>query len=228
MEGLKAGRLSPVAAGPARAARAVTIGAMVRLALLVLLLVVAAALVVALLRDHRRRRDERIDHLRWTFLHGQPLAGHARAAALTEFVHPSGMRFRAPASWSMRMGDTAVAPAGASRVVEVEIVRLDAPAGIAAGGDAVAAALRALKVEGERSVEALPSGNVLMKAVESAGDGKAAVAVYVWRLGHACAGGGIDLAVFRVRVGVEAAAEVIVQSDLAVLDREIRAATFSG
>lgn len=201
---------------------------MARLVLL-LLVVIAGALVVALARDHRRRHDERIDHLRWTFLHGRPLAGHARAAALTEFVHPGGMRFRAPASWSIRMGDAPSPHAGAGRVVEVELVRLDAPAGgIAASGDAVAARLRALKVEGECSVETLAGGTVVMKAVESARDGKAAVAVYAWRLGHARADGGIDVAVFRLRVAVEAAAEVIVQSDLAVLDREIRAGTFSG
>jgi hypothetical protein len=202
---------------------------MARLVVLVALVVIAAALVAALVRDQRRRRDERVDHLRWTFLHGRPLAGHAQAAALTEFVHPSGMRFRAPASWSIRMGDAAAAQAGASRQVEVEVAPLTrAAAGIGAVGDAVSAALRAVDVEGERSVEPLPSGNVVMKSVATARDGKAVLAVYAWRLGHARADGGIEVAVFRVRVPVEAAAEVIVQSDLAVLDREVRAATFSG
>jgi hypothetical protein len=200
-------------------------GAMARLVVLLVFVVIAVALVVALFRDHRQRRDERLDRLRWTFLHGQPLAGHAQAAALSAFVHPAGARFRAPGSWSVRTGEAAAAPAGAGRRVEMEVLRLDAVAGSI---DLVATAMRGVTVEGERSVETLANGNVLMKAVSSSRDQKVALAVYTWWLGRARTEGGIEVAVFRVRVPVEAAAEVIVQSDLAVLDREIRAAAFSG
>jgi hypothetical protein len=191
---------------------------------LVLLLLAAAALVAALVRDNRARREERIDHLRWTFLHGQPLGASPRAVAFAEVAHPSGLRFRTPASWTVRIGNAGPAPPGAGRVVEVAVQRLEGRA--ARDGD-VGAALRALAVEGERSVETRPSGNVVMKAVESARDGKAVLAAYSWWLAEA-RGEGIDVAVFRVRVPVEAAAEIIVQSDLAVLDIEVGAARFSG
>jgi hypothetical protein len=196
---------------------------MVRL-VLVLLVVAAAFLVVALARDSRARRDERIDHLRWTFLHGRPLAGSPRAVAFAEVVHPSGLRFRVPASWTIRIEGAGAVAAGVGRVVELTVERRE-PAGAQDGG--VAGVLRAVAVEGERSVETLPSGNVLMKAVEAAREGKAALAVYSWWLAVA-RGEGIDVALFRIRVPVEAAADVIVQSDIAVLDGEVRGASFSG
>jgi hypothetical protein len=202
--------------------------AMARFVLL-LLLVTAGALVIALFFDHRRRHDERIDRLRWTFLHGTPLGGYAGVAALSEFVHPAGMRFRAPASWAIDTAEGGPSPSGASgagRLVGVELVRLE---GLGAGGTpSVVAALESLHVEGERSVETLANGNVLMKTVESVRDGKALLAMYAWRLGHPLPHGGMQIAAFRLRVPVETAAEVIVQSDLAILDREIRGATFSG
>jgi hypothetical protein len=194
---------------------------------LVLLLVIAGALVIALVFDHRRRRDDRLSRLRWTFLHGTPLAGHARAVTLSELEHPGGMRFRAPASWIIETADGARlsgAP-GAGRLVRVELVRLEGQSPAAA--PSVVAALQSLDVEGERSVETLANGNALMKTVESATGDKALSAVYAWRLGHPLAQGGMQIAVFRLRVPVETAGEVIVQSDLAILDREIRAATFA-
>jgi hypothetical protein len=196
---------------------------------LILLFVIAGALVIALYFDHRGRRDERIDRLRWTFLHGTPLAGYSRAAALSEFVHPGGMRFRAPASWTVETAQRghrspSGAP-GAGRLVGVELVRLEGQG--TAGTESVVAALKSLHVEGERSVETLANGNALMKTVESVRDQKALFAVYAWRIGHALPSGGMQIAAFRLRVPVETAADVIVQSDLAILDREIRDATFS-
>ena len=195
---------------------------------LVLLLVIAGALVIALFFDHRRRRDDRIDRLRWTFLHGTPLAGHTQAAALSEFVHPGGMRLRVPASWTIATAEGGHASPsgapGAGRLVAVEVVHLQGQE--ASGTPSVVAALKGLDVEGERSVETLANGNVLMKTLESSREGKALLAVYAWRLGHPLPGGGLRIAGFRVRVPVEAAADVIVQSDLAILDREIRGAAF--
>jgi hypothetical protein len=197
---------------------------MVRLILVLALVGIAGALVRALLLDHRGRRDERMDTLRWTFLHGRPLGGHAPGVALTEFVHPGGLRFRVPASWTVQADGAALRPTGAGRVVELET----RPGAVPGAVDGVAGALRGLRVEGERATETLASGDVIMKAVESSRDGKAVLAVYTWWLGHARPGGAVDMAVFRVRVPVERAPEVIVQSDLAVLDRELRAASFSG
>jgi hypothetical protein len=198
---------------------------MVRLIVVLALVGIASALVVALLRDRGERRDEAMDRLRWSFLHGRPLGGRPSSAALTEFAHPSGLSVRLPGSWKVQADGAALPPAGPSRVVELEVLRPDASAG---GIDRVATALRGLRIDGERAVETLAGGDIVMKAVEPSGEAKAVTAVYTWWLGHARTDGGIDIAVFRMRVPVEAAPEVIVQSDLAVLDREVRAATFSG
>lgn len=198
--------------------------------IVLLLLVIVGALVVALFFDHRSRRDARIDRLRWAFLHGSPLAGYTRPSNLAEVVHPGGMRFRAPASWTIEMAESkgavhAGAPEGARRV-RVEVRLLDGPA--PAGTESVAEALKTLEAEGERSVEVLPNGHVLMKTLEPARSEKGLVASYVWRLGRVSPPRGVEIAVFRLGLPVEAAGEVIAQSDLATLDREIREAAFSG
>lgn len=193
---------------------------------LLLLLTLAGALVIALVFDRKSRRDARFDRLRWAFLHGTPLAGYSRAASLVEFVHPGGLRFRAPASWTIEMVDgerTISAGAGdGGRRVRLEVLQLEGPA----SGSAVEA-LKNMKAEGERSVEVLPSGHVLMKSVDAVRETRGIFASYTWRLGRAESGRRLELAVFHLRVSVEAAAEVIAQSDLAILDRAVRDARFA-
>jgi hypothetical protein len=195
---------------------------MARFVLLVLL-VIAGALVVALFLDHRGRRDARFDRLRQAFLHGVPLQGSAHPASLAAVAHPEGLRFRTPGSWAIALrpgGDTGPPPDG-RRCVEVEVVRLQ---GTATGS--LADALKAIPTEGERSVEALANGHVLMKSLESGHGAGGPLASYTWRLGRPVPGGGLQLAVFRLSLPVETAAEVIAQADLATLEREVREATF--
>jgi hypothetical protein len=193
---------------------------------LLLVLALAGALVIALVFDHKNRRDTRFDRLRWAFLHGTPLAGYARAASLVEFVHPGGLRFRAPASWTIEPGDgertvrTGAAEGG--RHVRLEVVHLEGPA----SGSAVEV-LKSLQAEGERSVEVLPNGHALMKSVDAVRDARGVFASFTWRLGRAESGRQLQLAVFRLRLPIDAAGEVIAQSDLATLDREVREAEFT-
>jgi hypothetical protein len=191
---------------------------------LVLLLVILGALVIALVFDHRGRRDERIDRLRWAFLHGTPLAGHSRPAATAEVVHPAGMRFRAPASWAIEMmenGSAIVAGApNGDRRIAVEVLILE---NTARSGQDVVAALKGVARQGEHAIDALPNGHVLMKTVAPVGG---LLASYEWRLGRAVPPGGVQIAVFRLRLAIDRAAEVIAQSDLATLDRAVREATF--
>jgi hypothetical protein len=192
---------------------------------LLLLLVVAGALVIALVFDNKSRRDTRFDRLRWAFLHGRPLAGYSRPASLMEFVHPGGMRFRAPASWAIEMVDgertISAGTADGGRRVRIEVLRLEGPA----SGSAVEA-LKSLEAEGERSVEVLPNGHALMKSLDAVRDARAVLASYTWHLGRAEPGRRLEIAVFRLRLSVESAGEVIAQSDLATLDREVREASF--
>jgi hypothetical protein len=192
---------------------------------LLLLLAVAGGLVIALVFDQKGRRDARFDRLRFAFLHGRPLAGYSRAASLLEFVHPGGMRFRAPASWTIEMvdgeGTVSAGAKGGSRRVRVEVLRLEGPA----SGSAVEA-LESMEAEGDRSVDVLPSGHALMKSVDAVRDAQGVFASYTWRLGRAEPGRRLDLAVFRFRLSVESAGDVIAQSDLATLDREVREASF--
>lgn len=190
---------------------------------LLLLLLLAGALMIALVFDHRGRRDARIDRLRAAFLHGRPLAAHSRAASLVEFVHPRGLRFRAPASWTIEMVDgertvTVGAMAGGRRV-RVEVLRL-------AGQASAVEALKSQEAESERSVEVLPSGHALMKSIDTVRDTRGVLASYTWRLGCEESGRRLEIAVFRLRLSVESAGEVIEQSDLATLDREVREARF--
>lgn len=196
---------------------------------LLLLLVIAGALVVALFFDHRGRRDAAIDRLRWSFLHGRPLAGYSRAAALAEFVHPGGIRFRVPASWTIETaeGDRAVPPGApeGGRRVRVELLSVESSA--SSGTESVVAALTSLAVGGERSVEVLPGGSVLMKTLEATRDAAGPLASYAWSLGRAMPPRGVRIATFRLRLPVGAAADVIAQSDLATLEREVREATFA-
>jgi hypothetical protein len=197
---------------------------MVRFVVL-LLLFVAGALVVALFFDHRGRRDARVDRLRHAFLHGAPLAGTSRPAALTEVVHPGGLRFRAPASWTVDIVDdarvaTPAAPPAGSRRIAVEVVTLE-------GAASPADVLKSLVVDGERAVHVLANGHALMKSVETVEGPGGLVASYTWRLGRAADGGRLQLAVFRLPLPVEGAADVIAQADLGTLDREVRDATFA-
>jgi hypothetical protein len=191
---------------------------------LLLLLVVAGALVMALLSDHRGRRDARFDRLRQAFLHGQPLGGTARPVAVVEVVHPGGVRLRAPASWAIdlveRERPVAKAPAAGGRRVRVEVVRLEQ---CAAGS--VVDALAAL--EPERSVELLANGHAFVKSVVPVRADGGWAASYAWRLARSEPGGGLRIAVFRLQLPVDSASDVIAQSDLATLEREVREATFS-
>ena len=193
------------------------------LLILLLLLVLAGALVVALFFDHRGRRDGRFERLRQAFLHGTPLQGHSRPVSLAEFAHPGGLRFRAPASWTIdRLEAERARPhvPGEGRRVQVEVVDLE-------GSGSVADALKRIPIDGERSVEELPNGHVLMKSLEAVRGAGVPLASYTWRLGRVAPRGGLQLAVFRLRLTLEDAAEVIGQVDLGTLEREIREATFS-
>jgi hypothetical protein len=136
------------------------------------------------------------------------------------------MRFRAPASWTIdtdpaRRGEAATT----ARRVVVEVLQLESPA--AAGPQAVVAALQGLPAQGERSVEVLPNGHVLMKTVEAVGDRQGLRASYTWHLARAVPGRRLQVAVFRLQLPVAAAGEVFAQADLATLDREVRDATFA-
>jgi hypothetical protein len=191
-----------------------------RLAFL-LLLVAAGALLVALLFDHRGRRDVRFDRLRQAFLHGMPLqGGRPGSVSLPEVAHPDGLRFRAPASWTIDMLQVdRVRPdvPAEGRRVQVEVLQLE-------GAGPVADVLKGIPIDGERSVEVLPNGHVLMKSLEAVRGPGVPVASYTWRLARAAPRGGLQLGVFRLRLPLEAAAEVIGQVDLGTLEREIREA----
>lgn len=196
--------------------------------ILLLLIVTAGALIVALFFDRRGRREGAIDGLRWAFVHGTPAARHPRTASLTDIVHPGGVRFRVPASWEVEMlpGHREIpdGPRRGGRRVHVEVMRLEGP-GAPAAASAVAA-LQGLAVEGERSVEVLPNGHALMKTLEVV-RGERIIASYAWRLARISPRQGVQLAVFRIPLTLEAAAEVIAQSDLATMDREVREAAFA-
>jgi hypothetical protein len=68
-----------------------------------------------------------------------------------------------------------------------------------------------------------------MKALVAAPshDGAAPAAAYTWGIGYERPGGAVQVALFRAEVPLAAAADVITQSDLALLDRQVRRASFA-
>ena len=98
--------------------------------------------------------------------------------------------------------------------------------GFSAAGS-IAEALKAFEPERQHSVEALPSGAVLLKSLVPARVAGAPAVSYTWRLAHPGPAGQLRVAVFRLQLPVESASDVIAQSDLGSLDRELREATFS-
>jgi hypothetical protein len=73
----------------------------------------------------------------------------------------------------------------------------------------------------------LANGNVLMKTVDATRSGGVEQVVYSWRLGRAVPPRGARIAVFRLSLPIETAPDVIAQSDLATVDREVRSASFA-
>jgi hypothetical protein len=199
-------------------------------ALLVLLAFVAVLLVVALFRDRRSRLARQAAGLRSAFLHGSPLAAPVRPPSLTEVVAGGGLlRFHMPATWVQEP-----AAGGAmifrDRSAERRTLRLelqtaswpetvDQPTLVKSFGGSLP--------EKDRSVESLPNGNVLMKWVDQSRDGARVFVVYRWRLGRPRPPHEVRIAAFSFAVEVEGARDVVVQSDLAAIEREIREAALS-
>lgn len=189
-----------------------------------LLLMVAGALVVALIRDRRQRQQRRLSSLRGSFLHGSPLAGSSPARGLLELTAPGdALRLRLPSAWSGGFEGSASASfdCGSGRRLHLDLVTVD-PA--QASRETLRDSLAALKPEGERSLESLPSGNLLLKYLEARGQNPDQI-VFYWRLARLLPSQRALTAVCAFSVPAEQAGEVFVQTDLALLDREIRAAS---
>lgn len=191
-----------------------------------LLLVVAGALVVALFRDRREREQQRLSGLRGSFLHGSPLGGYAPARGLSELAAPGDLlRFRLPAAWSggFEGSVTASFDCGSGRRLRLELLTLEQPQ---ASRQTLADSLGAMRPEPERSLETLPDGKLLLKYLEARGQAPNQQIVFTWHLACLLPSQQAGMAVFAFSVPAEQAGEVFVQADLALLDREIRAAAF--
>jgi hypothetical protein len=198
---------------------------------LLLLLVAAATLVVALFFDFRgQRSDSRLAHLRSAFLHGSPLGGYSKPSQLREMVAFGGvLRLRVPGTWEEeRQADAQVIlrlDLAASRSLRLELRTLEYPGVVTV--ESLAQALGALKPEKERCLEVLPNGTVLMKSLEAIRGGGEARAGFQWHLGSPLPPHRARVAVFTLTVEFARAADVVAQSDVATLEREIRSAVLS-
>jgi hypothetical protein len=198
---------------------------MIRLLVLLLLFAAAGTLVLALLRDRRHRQSQLLAKLRSAFLHGAPLAAPVRAASLREIAAPGGqLRFRLPETWVEESG----AKGGLSfrdrstegRTLRLELQTSTWPEPVDAA--TVAATFGQTLPEKERSIEPLSNGNVLMRWLEESRDGSRELAVYRWRLGRPLPPHEVRIALFSLAVAAEQARDVVVQADLASIEREIR------
>lgn len=191
-----------------------------------LLLVLAGALVVALYRDRREREERRLSALRGSFLHGSPLGGYAPTRGLSELQAPDGLfRFRLPAVWSGGFEGSVRASfdCGSGRRLRLELLTLEQPQ---ASQQTLEDSLGAMRPEPERSLETLPNGKLLLKYLETRGQRPSQQIVFCWQLAGLLSTPQPRIAAFAFSVPAEQAGEVYVQADLALLDREIRAATF--
>jgi len=189
-----------------------------------LLLVAAGALVVALIRDRRQREQRRLSSLRGSFLHGSPLGGFSPALGLVDLAAPGdAFRLRLPSTWSGGFESSVAASfdCGSGRRLRLDLLTVEpAPASRQTLQDSMAA----LRPEAERSLESLPNGNLLLKYLEAGGPSADQV-VFYWQLARLLPSQPALMAVCAFSVPAEQAGEVFVQADLALLDREIRAAS---
>ena len=186
----------------------------------------AGALVLALYRDRREREERRASALRGSFLHGSPLGGYAPARGLSELQAPGDLlRFRLPSGWSGGFEDPATASfdCGSGRRLRLDLLALEQPQ---ASRQTLLDSLGAMKPEPERSLETLPNDSLLLKYLETRGQRPDQQIVFCWQLAGLLSSPQARMAVFAFSVPAEQAGEVFVQADLALLDREIRAAAF--
>jgi hypothetical protein len=138
------------------------------------------------------------------------------------------LRFRVPTRWreEPRTGDSLVFQTGgpASPVLRVHVSTLDGPQ--AADATAVQDVLRGLRPGRETVIQAPPGGPAILKCVEAVRETGRDQAAYEWHLAEALPPRQVRLARFRLTVPMESADELIVQSDVSLLDREVRAARF--
>lgn len=201
---------------------------MVRVLILLGLALAAAALVRGLLRDRGERRRDRLAGLRASFLHGAPLGLDVRPPGLREVLYRGIVRFHIPGSWveePSAEGGTAYFNASRAWTLRVELLSLERESPVDA--KAVAEALGSLKHTPERTVEVLASGLVLMKCLDAAREEGHALLLYSWRLGQPLPEGKARIALFTLSAPESRAEDVVLRSDLATLEREIRAATFA-
>jgi hypothetical protein len=193
----------------------------------VLLVTLAAAIVVAIVRDRRRRGREAAAGLRTAFLHRALAEGPLPAASPREVVGNGGrLSLRVPDVW---LGDPRGRGAlshryGDDRSLTIEVETLPTSG---ADRDAVAAALRGLRPEGERTVEVVSSGAVLMKSLDTMAAGGQERVVYCWRLATPAGPGRALVAVVRLSVSADRADELVVRSDVAAAERAVREAALS-
>jgi hypothetical protein len=200
---------------------------MLRLLILLGLVAAAAALVRALLRDRGERRRDRLASLRASFLHGAPIGLDVRPPGLREVLDRGIVRFHVPGSWieePAAAGGTAYLNASRAWTLRVELLSLEWEG---MDADAVAAALGGLKPSLERTVEVLVSGLVLMKCLDAAQEKGQDLLLYSWRLGQPLPEGKARIAVFTLSAPQSRGEDVVLRSDLATLEREIRAASFT-
>ena len=191
----------------------------------ILLLVAAAALVVALYFDRRGRQDEGLLRLRAAFLHGSPLGGFARQTGLQD-VACGPLRMRLPQSFlpEPQSDGSLLYRDGSTRVntLRLEVLALQCTA--PASAESLEQELARRKPEKERSLERL-GDRVLLRFLERQREGAQDLIAYCWQLGLPLPPEQARLALLTFKVPAARAGDVVVGADLALLEREIRAAT---
>ena len=170
-----------------------------------------------------RRRLELVAQIRAAFLALQP--GSVEAPALLKEVHlrNAAVHFRVPQAWAEEYrGDDSgrfQALNGSGRVLDVS------SSTVPASPAEVADVLRArTKGYGLTTVETLPSGDVLLKALSEARGGGERTVCFVWLIGRPLSTDRLRVASFRFSAPLATAHDVLTRNEVVRVEGEVRAA----
>jgi hypothetical protein len=192
---------------------------MLRLFLLVLVAGLAGTYAI---RQLDRRRLELVAQIRAAFLAGLNESADAPAALKDVHVRNATLRFRVPQAWTeeYRDDESGRFQARASRrALDVRTTTL--PASLTGIAEVLRARAQGL---GPTTVETLPSGDILLKALSEGREGSDPTASFVWLLGRSISAEHVRLATFTFSAPLATAHDVLTRNEVIRLEHEVRAA----
>ena len=190
---------------------------------LILVALVAGLAGTYVIRRLERRRLEHLAQIRAAFLAVLPESAAATAVLKDVHVRDTTVRLRVPQAWAEEYPDDASARFqdrhGSGRALRVT------SSTISGSTTTVADALRARAREcGPTTVETLPSGDVLLKALSEESDASGQMACFIWMIGRLVSADRLRVATFTFTAPLATAHDVFTRNEVLRLEHEVRAA----